>query len=146
MSIFWIAATISSQSDVFGWLPMLSSHVSRPGRAIFQCQPEVKMNMNSNSERQDSLEITGDSKPVVPAFTCLVYVHTNEDGTVVGRVANLAGIEARGASERFVLSKVTQAFKSQLLKFHEDGQDVPWIESPEPPSKNERVRSIPMHL
>ena len=107
---------------------------------------EAKMNMNSNSERQDSLEITGDSKPVVPAFTCLVYVHTNEDGTVVGRVVNLAGIEARGASERFVLSKVTQAFKSQLLKFHEDGQDVPWVESPEPPSKNERVRSIPMHL
>lgn len=104
------------------------------------------MNMKPNSENPSSLEITGDAKPSVPAFTCLVYIHTNEDGTVVGRVANLAGIEARGASEPFVLRAVTQSFKLQLLKLHEDGQEIPWIEPPEPPAENERVRSIPMHL
>ena len=102
--------------------------------------------MKPNSENVNSLDITGNSKPSVPTFSCLVYIHTSEDGTVIGRVANLAGIEARGASEPFVLRKATQAFKSQVLKQHEAGQDIPWIDPPEPPAENERVRSIPMHL
>ena len=102
--------------------------------------------MKPNSENSNSLDITGDSKPSVPTFSCLVYISTSEDGTVTGRVANLAGIEASGASEPFVLRKVTQTFKSQLLKLHEAEQEIPWIEPPEPPAENERVRSIPMHL
>ena len=97
------------------------------------------MNMKPNSENSDSLDITGDAKPSVPVFSCLVYIHTKEDGTVIGRVANLAGIEASGASEPFVLRKVTQAFKSQILKLHEAGQEVPWIEPPEPAAENERA-------
>ena len=50
------------------------------------------MNTQSNSDNPNSLGITGDYKPNVPVFACIVYVHKNEDGTVIGRVANLAGI------------------------------------------------------
>lgn len=104
------------------------------------------MNMTSDPNHSNSLNITGDAQPSVPTYACLVYVHTDEDGSVIGRVANLAGIESRGASERFVLSKVTQAFKAQVMELHAAGQEIPWIEPPEPPADNERVRSIPMHL
>lgn len=93
-----------------------------------------------------SLEITGDSKPSVPVFTCLVYIRKNEDGTLTGRVANFEGIEASGTSERFVLGSVTREFKSRILKMVELGQDISLNDSPDPPNENELVRSIPMHL
>ncbi len=109
------------------------------------------MNMQSNSDNQHSLGITGDSKPNVPVFACLVYVHTNEDGVVTGRVANLAGgdsgdIRASGNSERDVLGKVTREFKSRVFKILEEGQEIPWVDPPQPPLENEQVRSVPVHL
>ena len=102
--------------------------------------------MKPNSDNPNSLEITGESKPNVPVFTCLVYVHKNEDGTVIGRVANLSGFEASGSSERDVLGKVTREFKSHVVKMFENRQEIPWIDPPQPPLENEQVRSIPMHL
>ncbi|QEG37004.1 hypothetical protein [Bythopirellula goksoeyrii] len=102
--------------------------------------------MQSNRNNPNSLGITGDSKPNVPVFVCLVYVHKNEDATVTGRVANLAGIEASGSSERDVLGKVMREFKSRVVKMFEAGQEIPWIDPPEPPQQNEQIRSIPMHL
>jgi len=114
------------------------------------------MNTQSNSaspnpDRPNSLGITGDSKPNVPAFACIVYVHTSEDGTVIGRVANLAGddscdIRASGGSERDVLGKLVREFKSRVSKLLAEGQEIPWIDPPEPPLENEQVRSVPMHL
>lgn len=104
------------------------------------------MNNKPTSDASQSLEITGDATPPVPAFTCLVYVHKNEDGTVTGRVANLAGIEASGAGERDVLVKLTREFKSRVSKLLSDGQDIPWIDPPSAKLENEQIRSIPMHL
>ncbi len=119
------------------------------------------MNMQSNSASPNSdgpnsanpspLGITSDSKPNVPVFACLVYVRKNEDGTIDGRVANLAGgdsgeIRASGNSERDVLSKVTREFKTRVLKILEEGQEIPWIDPQQPPLENEQVRSVPLHL
>ena len=58
----------------------------------------------------------------VPVFTCLVYVR-HEGSEVVGRVANLGGIEARAASERDLLSKIIPEFKRTCAQ---------WILSPPP--------------
>ncbi len=107
---------------------------------------KASMNTQSNSDNPNSLGITGDSKPNVPVFTCIVYVHKNEDGTVIGRVANLAGIEASGNSERDVLGKVTREFKTRVFKILEEGQEIPWIDPQQPPLENEQVRSVPVHL
>ena len=104
------------------------------------------MNMQPNSDNPNSLGITGDSKPNVPVFACIVYVHKNEDGTVIGRVANLAGIEAGGNSERDVLGKVTREFKTRVFKILEEGQEIPWVDPQQPPLENEQVRSVPVHL
>jgi len=109
------------------------------------------MNTQPNSDKPNSLDITDDAKPNVPAFACLVYVHTGEDAMVVGRVANLAGgdscdIRASGSSERDVLSKLMREFKSRVSKIFAEGQEIPWIDPPVPPLENEQVRSIPMHL
>ena len=100
----------------------------------------------SNSDNPNSLGITGDSKPNVPVFACIVYVHKNEDGTVIGRVANLAGIEASGNSERDVLGKLVREFKSRVSKMFAEGQEIPWVDPPQPPLENEQVRSVPVHL
>ena len=104
------------------------------------------MNRQPNSDNPNSLEITGDSKPNVPVFACIVYVHKNDDSTLFGRVANLAGIEASGSSERDVLGKIMREFKSRISKMIEEGQEIPWVDPPQPPLENEQIRSIPMHL
>jgi len=102
--------------------------------------------MKHDSDNPNSLGITGDAKPNIPTFACLVYVHQNDDGMVTGRVANLAGIEASGSSERDVLGKVTREFKSRVFKMLEEGQEIPWVDPPQPPRENEQVRSVPVHL
>ncbi len=107
--------------------------------------------MKPNPDSPDSLEITGDSKPNVPTFACMVYVQTNEDGTVSGRVANLVcgdsgEIRASGNSERDVLGKIVREFKACVIKILEQGQEIPLIDPPHPPLENEQVRSVPMHL
>ena len=102
--------------------------------------------MHSNSNPPGSLRITGDSKPDVPVFVCLVYVHANDDATVTGKVANLAGIEANGSSEREVLGKVLREFRSRVANLFEAGEEIPWVDPPRAPLANEQVRSIPVHL
>jgi len=104
------------------------------------------MNMQPNSDNPKSLGITGDSKSQVPVFACIVYVRKNKDATIFGRVANLAGIEASGNSERDVLGKVTREFKSRVFKMFEEGQEIPWVDPPQPPLEDEQVRSVPVHL
>ncbi|TWU25506.1 hypothetical protein [Bythopirellula polymerisocia] len=102
--------------------------------------------MQPNSDTPDSLGITGDSRPNVPVFVCLVYVHQNEDATVTGRVANLAGIETSGSSEREVLGKLVREFKARVSTLFAAGQEIPWIDPPQAPSESEQVRSVPVHL
>lgn len=104
------------------------------------------MTMKPTPDRSKSLDITGDSAPVVPAYTCKVYIRKNENGTVTGRVANLAGLEASGAGERDVLLKLTREFKSRISQILTDGEDIPWIDPPQPRQENEQMRSIPVHL
>ena len=102
--------------------------------------------MKSESDHPKSLQITGDTKPSVPVFTCIVYVRKNDDSTVSGRVANLAEIEACGSSERDVLGKVIREFKARVSKMLEAGQEIPWIDPRQPPLENEQVRAVPVHL
>ncbi len=99
-----------------------------------------------NSDKPNPLGTTGNTGPDVPVFTCLVYVHKNDDGSATGRVANLAGIEAVGRSERDVLASVTREFKSRVFKMHEEGEEIPWIEPPPAPAENEQTRRVPVHL
>lgn len=102
--------------------------------------------MKPNSNASNSLETTGDSQPAVPTFACIAYVRKQDDGTIAGRVANLAGIEATGNAERDVLSKLLREFKSQVSKMHAEGQSIAWVEPLPPPLEGEQRRSIPMHL
>jgi hypothetical protein len=106
---------------------------------------------SANSDRPDSLGITGESKSTVPVFSCIVYVYRSADGTIRGRVANLAGddseeIYATGDSERDALLKLTREFKSRVSKMHAENQEIAWIDPPQPPLENERVRFVPVHL
>ncbi|QDT00610.1 hypothetical protein [Adhaeretor mobilis] len=106
---------------------------------------------NSDPNNPTPLDIAGAAKPSVPVFACLVYVHTNEDGIVTGRIANLASddasaITASASSEREVLGKLTREFKSRVGQLLEASQEIPWIEPPPAPAENEQMRSIPLHL
>jgi len=102
--------------------------------------------MQPTSNNPNSLETTGDSKPAVPTFACIAYVRKQDDGTVAGRVVNLAGIEATGNAERDVLSKLVREFKSQVSKLHAEGRSIAWIDPLPPLLDGEQRRSIPMHL
>jgi hypothetical protein len=106
---------------------------------------------SANSDNPNSLEITGDSKPTVPVFSCIVYVCKTADGTISGRVANLAGsdsgeIRASGNSERDVLLIMTREFKLRVLKLYGENQKIAWIVPLQPPLENEQVRFVPVHL
>lgn len=78
-------------------------------------------------------------RATVPVFNCVVHVAPRSaDGTVVARVANLPGIEARGRSEREALAQVVAAKVAA-------GQAIPFIEPPQP-SLGETQRLIAVHL
>ncbi|MEQ8210431.1 MAG: hypothetical protein RH917_11415 [Lacipirellulaceae bacterium] len=102
--------------------------------------------MQPDPSKPSPLEITDDAQPSVPVFVCLVYVRTNEDSTVSGRVANWPDLAASGSSERDVLGKLVSEFKSEVAKRYAEKQEMPWLEPPPEPSEGEHVRSIPVHL
>ncbi len=104
------------------------------------------MNKKPTTDGSQPLKLTGGATPPEPAFSCLVYVRKDQDGTGSGRVANLDGIEAAGAGERDVLVKLTTEFKSRVAGFLSAGQDIPWIDPPPAKLDNEQIRRIPMHL
>lgn len=97
-------------------------------------------------EQSNNLEITGDQRPSVPTFACLIYVSTTDDGNVNARVANLAGFELTAATERDALLRISKQFKSHVIKKTESGEKIAWIDPPPSPEKHEKVRSIPVHL
>lgn len=83
----------------------------------------------------------------VPVFNCVVNVaQPNAEGMVVARVANLAGIEARGKTEREALSQIVAAFKAEMKRLHDAGAPVPWLDPVEKPQPNESQRLIAVHL
>lgn len=100
----------------------------------------------SEPKNPDALNVAGSERPVVPVYTCVVYVCKNDDGTYKARVANLSGIESVGASERDVLGKVCREFKARINAVHEEGVAMSLIDPPIARQEQEQVRSIPVHL
>jgi hypothetical protein len=88
-----------------------------------------------------------DSPPKdVPVFNCVVHVApAAADGTIVARVANLPGLEARGRSERDALAQVVAAFKAAVAAKTAAGEPIPFIEPP-PLAAGETQRLIAVHL
>ena len=97
-------------------------------------------------QRPQSLEITGDQRPAVPTFACLIYVSPTKDGKVNARVANLEGFELTAATERDALLRISKDFKAHVIQKTESGEAIAWIDPPPPPAEDEKVRSIPVHL
>ena len=82
-----------------------------------------------------------------PVFNCVVNVaKPDAEGLVLARVANLAGIEARGRTEREALSQVVAAFKSTVAQLHNSNQPIPFLPDPLKPSPHESQRLIAVHL
>ena len=99
------------------------------------------------SESKPPLSLHDPSQgPDVPTFSCIAYLAKREDGRIRGRVANLAGIECVGASEREVLGKLIPAFKKQVSEFMQNDVTVPWIDPPVAREADEQRRIIPAHL
>ena len=115
------------------------------------------MNMEKNddevpSERpvSPSTPAPGISEPLVvpgdvPAFPCIIHL-TSDGGVYRGRVANLAGIEAVGNSERELLGKIVPLFKQAVAEFHQRGESIPWVKPVPEPENGECKRFIPVHL
>ena len=101
---------------------------------------------NNDPQPSSPLEITGDQRPVVPTYACLIYVSSADDGKVNARVANLAGFGLTAATERDVLLRISKQFKAHVIQKTEAGETIAWIDPPPAPAANERVRSIPVHL
>ena len=88
----------------------------------------------------------GKPAPSVPTFACLVYLSQNETGTSIARVANLANLEATGASPRDAMMRVCREFKERVRTAHSVGETIEWIDPPMEPKPGEQIRSIPVHL
>ena len=84
------------------------------------------------------------AKPV-PVFNCVVHVAPAADGMIVARVANLAGIEGRGGSEREALAQAVAAFKAAVSRYHTAGEPIPWLADVQP-KPGETQRLIAVHL
>ena len=84
-------------------------------------------------------------KPV-PVFNCVVHVAPKDAvGIIVARVANLAGIEGRGRSEREALAQAVTTFKAAVSGYHTAGEPIPWVtEAALKPGETQRL--IAVHL
>jgi hypothetical protein len=83
----------------------------------------------------------------VPVFNCVVHVAPPDtEGIVAARVANLAGLEARGKSEREALSQVVAAFKAAASDYHARGEPIPFLNPTPKPAPGETERLIAVHL
>jgi len=82
-----------------------------------------------------------------PVFNCIVYLaRPDSAGLVVARVANLAGIEGRGKSEREAISQAVTAFKAQIANYVATSETIPWIAPPPPLPAGQSERLIAVHL
>jgi predicted RNase H-like HicB family nuclease len=89
--------------------------------------------------------LPGDAR--VPVFNCVVHVAPPAaDGTFVARVANLAGIEGRGRSEREALAQAVTAFKTTVSRYHAAGEPIPWLSKDLVPEPGEVQRLVAVHL
>jgi predicted RNase H-like HicB family nuclease len=102
------------------------------------------MNNQPHSENKKSLGIVEQSS-TTPVFNCLVYLK-KADGKLSGHVANLDGFETTGVSERDVLSRLTQQFKTHVARLTSEGETIAWIDPIPAPSDGDQVRRIPIHL
>jgi hypothetical protein len=85
--------------------------------------------------------------PNTPVFNCIVNVASqNADGLVVATVANLAGLEGRGKSEREALASVVGQFKTTVARYQAEGRAIPWIVPPTRPAASQMQRLIAVHL
>ncbi|MDX1947554.1 MAG: hypothetical protein SFU86_19300 [Pirellulaceae bacterium] len=84
----------------------------------------------------------------VPVFNCVVHVAapSGAEPQFVARVANLAGIETRGRTEREALSQAVAAFKAAVAAKHAAGEAIPWLVEPIPPLPGQFTRLIAVHL
>jgi hypothetical protein len=83
----------------------------------------------------------------VPVFNCVVHVAPPAaDGTIVARVANLAGIEGRGRSEREALAQAVATFKATVSKYHTAGEPIPFLANVVAPAPGEVQRFVAVHL
>jgi predicted RNase H-like HicB family nuclease len=83
----------------------------------------------------------------VPVFNCVVHVARSDvDGTFVAHVANLAGIEGRGRTEREALAQAVTAFKTVVSRYHAAGEPIPWLGVTGNPNPGETQRLIAVHL
>jgi len=99
----------------------------------------------STNKDDNSLPV-GKPVPNAPTFACLVYLSQDESGKSLARVANLAGLQATGASPRDAMMRVCREFKERVRGAHAAGETIDWIDPPLEPSPGERVQSIPVHL
>ncbi|MEY3174781.1 MAG: hypothetical protein RLZZ436_2695 [Planctomycetota bacterium] len=89
----------------------------------------------------------GSTPGSVPVFNCIVILkHDGQSGRVVGRVANLEGIEGAASGERELLFLLTRRFRDTLRELTRSSQPIPWKNPTETPAAGEQQRFIPIHL
>ena len=101
----------------------------------------------SSNENNSSLPVNK-TEASTPTFTCLVYLSKDDSGKSIARVANLANLQATGATPRDAMMRVCREFKEQVRGAYAAGEEnaLPWIDPPKAPQPGEQVRTIPVHL
>ena len=99
------------------------------------------------SESEPLPQVSQSDCSPVPVFNCQIILRREEaDQQILGRVANLRGITAKGTTERDVLMQITKVFKAQVLALTEEKMPIPWVQPPEQPGPDEFERFVPIHL
>lgn len=102
-------------------------------------------NMTSERPRTDLPIADGGTLPV-PVYDCHVILSAPDaDGVMSARVSTLPEITACGRSERDILQTLVKEFKAALIRYRNDGTEIPWQE-PAKPQPGETQRWIPVHL
>lgn len=92
------------------------------------------------------LPIQPDPSQAPPVYDCHIIISgPNDQGTLHGVVSNLPQITATAKDERALLRKLVDQFKTVLIEYSKQNQEIPWV-SKAKPEPGQQQRWVPVHL
>ena len=73
-------------------------------------------------------------------YECCVHITEEADGFCID-MPSLPGVVSQGDTEEEAIANITEAFQCIVESYQKDGEEIPWVQSPEPPD-NKKTKEL----
>ena len=79
-------------------------------------------------------------------YECCVHITEEADGFCI-HMASLPGVVSQGDTKEEAIANIKEAFQGVVESYREDDEEIPWVQSPEPPDNQKtKVLWIVVHV